>query len=898
MKNLLWITLTNLLDVDLPDPIRLELDEEEDNAVYGWFYDHKPVGGEIISTCLIRNLFFFFFLFFFTTKALNLFIPGGPKFEPLYRDMEDDDEDWNEFNDIHKLIVQPPMRTEYRIAFPHLYNSRPRKVNFNSVYHIPMVMCIKNDDPDLPAFYYDPLINAIPANIRKACDEDDGDFMLPEGVEPLVKDTLLYRHETPAAGISLLFAPRPFSMRSGRLCRAEDIPLVAEWLGNVDAFQLSDGLQYIFSHVGRLTSMYSYKYRLMRQIRMSRYLKHLVSTVLLRERWLGDLRARQFEGSHSKGGEEVRHGSAGKRMYLGRRGATVDNSVCRKSLGRLTRLWLKAEQERQHNYLKDGPYVTPEEAIAIYTTVVSLESRREVGIEFMDLYSNPIPVYEIDPLEKITNAYLDQYLWYKGDRRHLFPNWIKPADSEPPPLLDMDNTNSYDLIRGLLFAPFVAEYYGLVMDLLVVGLTYASYVAGSLRMPNEFVTYWDTKAEMRHPIWLYSRYIDRAKEPQMILFNIYDCWLKSISSYTAFSILILILIALHVNTKKAKMLLKPDKTIVTETHHVWRSLTNDQWMKVEIVLKDLILSDYARKNNVNASALTQSEIRHIILGAEITPPSQQRQQIAEIEKQAKEANHLRAVTTRRTNVHGDELIVTPTTPYKQAAFGSKTDWHVRAISATNLYLRVNNIYVNNLVDLKEPGYTYIMPKNVLNRFICIVDLRTQILGYLYGISPADNPQVNEIHCIVMPPQWGTHQQVHLPSSLPDHDFLSDLEPLGWIDTQLNEVPQLSPQDLISHGKLVENNSQWIWTSSLEWVNKDGRSNFNGYLPTHYEKVQMLLGDQFVGFYMIPDNSPWNYNFMGLKHKPSMRHGVKLGTPWEYHHEHHRPTHYLEFSNLE
>ena len=34
-------------------------------------------------------------------------------------------------------------------------------------------------------------------------------------------------------------------------------------------------------------------------------------------------------------------------------------------------------------------------------------------------------------------------------------------------------------------------------------------------------------------------------------------------------------------------------------------------------------------------ALTQSEIRDIILGAEITPPSQQRQQIAEIEKQVR-----------------------------------------------------------------------------------------------------------------------------------------------------------------------------------------------------------------------------------------------------------------------
>lgn len=53
----------------------------------------------------------------------------------------------------------------------------------------------------------------------------------------------------------------------------------------------------------------------------------------------------------------------------------------------------------------------------------------------MDLYSHLIPVYEIEPLEKITDAYLDQYLWYEGDKRHLFPNWIKPADSEPPPLL-------------------------------------------------------------------------------------------------------------------------------------------------------------------------------------------------------------------------------------------------------------------------------------------------------------------------------------------------------------------------------------------------------------------------------------------------------------------------------
>ena len=69
-----------------------------------------------------------------------------------------------------------------------------------------------------------------------------------------------------------------------------------------------------------------------------------------------------------------------------KRGATVDKTVCKKNLGRLTRLWLKAEQERQHNYLKDGPYVSAEEAVAIYTTTVHwLESRKFSPIPFPPL---------------------------------------------------------------------------------------------------------------------------------------------------------------------------------------------------------------------------------------------------------------------------------------------------------------------------------------------------------------------------------------------------------------------------------------------------------------------------------------------------------------------------------
>ena len=61
----------------------------------------------------------------------------------------------------------------------------------------------------------------------------------------------------------------------------------------------------------------------------------------------------------------------------------------------------------------------------------------------------------------------------------------------------------------------------------------------------------------------------------------------------------------------------------------WPDLTDEQWIKVEIALKDLILGGYAKKNNVNVASLPQSEIRDIILGMEIAPPSMQRQEIAD-----------------------------------------------------------------------------------------------------------------------------------------------------------------------------------------------------------------------------------------------------------------------------
>ena len=145
----------NLLDVEPLEAIQMELDSEDDRHVYDWFYDHKPLvdtkhvngssyrrwnltlpqlaslyrlANQLLTDLVDDNYFYLFDLTsFFTAKALNMAIPGGPKFEPLVKDINPADEDWNEFNDISKIIIRHPIRTEYRIAFPYLYNNLPNE---------------------------------------------------------------------------------------------------------------------------------------------------------------------------------------------------------------------------------------------------------------------------------------------------------------------------------------------------------------------------------------------------------------------------------------------------------------------------------------------------------------------------------------------------------------------------------------------------------------------------------------------------------------------------------------------------------------------------------------------------------------------------------------------------
>ena len=129
---------------------------------------------------------------------------------------------------IQTQVIRHQIRTEYKVQFPYLYTSRPRAVAL-APYHHPPLYYVKPDDPDLPAFYFDPVVNPISAFRSKAVkvDVEEDDFSVL-GLEPLLSERPLYTDAT-AGGIALYFAPRPFNLRRGRTRRAFDVPLVNAW---------------------------------------------------------------------------------------------------------------------------------------------------------------------------------------------------------------------------------------------------------------------------------------------------------------------------------------------------------------------------------------------------------------------------------------------------------------------------------------------------------------------------------------------------------------------------------------------------------------------------------------------------------------------------------------------
>ncbi|PCH42889.1 hypothetical protein WOLCODRAFT_18005 [Wolfiporia cocos MD-104 SS10] len=198
----------------------------------------------------------------------------------------------------------------------------------------------------------------------------------------------------------------------------------------------------------------------------------------------------------------------------------IDKATVTKTLGHLTHL-LKTEPEMQCGYLKDGPYISAEEAVTIYAATIHwLKSRKFLSIPFPLLNYKHNRKLLVLTFEKVKEAYSvkghpnqsqrEKLLLIEQayDNAHECFSRIKcllltqrahsRSISKNDTLLtykDMAHTNACDLICGLQFTAFVFQYYGLVLDLLILGLQRASETASPPQMPTKILQYRDCATE-------------------------------------------------------------------------------------------------------------------------------------------------------------------------------------------------------------------------------------------------------------------------------------------------------------------------------------------------------------------------------------------------------------------
>lgn len=171
----------------------------------------------------------------------------------------------------------------------------------------------------------------------------------------------------------------------------------------------------------------------------------------------------------------------------------------------------------------------------------------------------------------------------------------------------------------------------------------------------------------------FGQIILKATESILIVFNIFDDWLESVSSYTAFSRFILIIRSLHLNFNKASMIVHPDRSVRMNKSFLWPSLSDRQWIVCEQALKDLIISDYCIKNNVSCSDISPSDVRDIIIGAELEITKDNRREFEGKNIERADDSGTLIVVSNSVNKLGQAMVVSSSSPYETQDLNTSND---------------------------------------------------------------------------------------------------------------------------------------------------------------------------------------------------------------------------------
>ncbi|KNH06334.1 pre-mRNA-processing-splicing factor 8-like protein [Perkinsela sp. CCAP 1560/4] len=377
--------------------------------------------------------------------------------------------------------------------------------------------------------------------------------------------------------------------------------------------------------------------------------------------------------------------------------------------------------------------------------------------------------------------------------------------------------------------------------------------------------------------------MQKATASETHLVHLYDDWLEQTSHVTAFFRLIIILRAMNINEARAKKILQLDNEELIASQHLWPSLAPEAWLDTETRLKDLIIADYCKRNGVDVSRITPTEVRDVLFGQEIGNVEAVQQRAESIQSAQQSLEKYSEALSGEGAINQPAEPPLPDTKVRPWREDFATA-HIRAgLPLPRVHAEVP----------RDGENSFSMPDNLCRQFVQAANLPTRTVALLY--ARAHERHRLTIRCAVFPPQAASASDVRFPLRLPSHTVLGALQPVGLLLTaadNYHKVPQSDERIALSFMeanrqifpsgrplllvRMFEQGDRWALAAFLMTI--DGPI---GESPIKYSYAPFSTTAGMNCFFCIPEDGIWNKTFDGTPIPANASYPVKIGTPRPY-----------------
>nr|UXY88006.1 splicing factor Prp8 [Cryptomonas curvata] len=384
-----------------------------------------------------------------------------------------------------------------------------------------------------------------------------------------------------------------------------------------------------------------------------------------------------------------------------------------------------------------------------------------------------------------------------------------------------------------------------------------------------------------------KKLIDYSFSNNLFIFNLYDNWLESISSFTAFSRLLLILKAIKINYKEVKIIFNQFKIPFKENNdRLWPEITDKQWVKLEIALKDIIVDNYCYRKKINPKSLSQQDVRLIILGF-TSNLDHKFNYIYDINFNLSDSIRI----SHTTDKFGKNLLVSIYSKEEPVNFISIRNWQYRSIFEEKQNLLLKNLKIEYCFSTLEK-VIFVIPKNLIKYFFLISSPLCQVISLMFGFFKNKKIKIYEIRLLLIPPQIFNHNCLIFKAGLIQHNLLKNLSFFGFmisissVELLFNNIKKLIPNlckicatnGITSKFNLIVISSNFFNCKLVGFQIRDFsiiKKNFKK------KKLQIFITDRFFGLFLVPESKKWNYFFKPLCFENLIENKYILDLPYSF-----------------